>query len=500
MDNKTKKSTGNQISSKDNVILHLSDLHFGYDEKEQKKADREIVLKELIDVLSKLRLDWKPTIVCISGDIAWSAKKLDYKAAGKWFEKLFKTLDITNENVVICPGNHDVNRHEASYICRPKNPKEADEVLKVPISSLYNKPFNEYMNFYKQIGIPPLNFGDNISCLVGYRIIQNIRFVSCNSAWFSKDEDDEGNLWLGLKQLEYLYSKDQLPSTDVTKGGQVTIALFHHPGRWLDKNETDRFYNRTATLDYLAERCHLILTGHSHGGLRDADTIHQQAYILGGGAAYSGKHYRNNFRLIKVSEDRFFYKSYEWDPQKSSEGWISDGEPKNIIFLEWFKKYTNENVVLGLEQQVRKKESELLTNEQSALLKVSSISPQLTVIQIKQIKEDVKVYDESIKLKDKTITEEFIAEKGQTFLRRIKNKLAVLDLKNAFAESQQLERWIANYENKIPSDLAAGLYELLVNIELTKKKNKQLPNNKAWDLTRAKFFLEKAKNVIENEE
>ena len=271
MDNKTKKSTGNQISSKDNVILHLSDLHFGYDENQQKKADREIVLKELIDVLSQQESDWKPTIVCISGDIAWSAKKSDYKAAGKWFKKLFKTLDITNENVVICPGNHDVNRNEASYIPRPKDPKEADETLKVPIAGFSDKPFSEYMKLYKQIGVPPLNFGNNISYLVGYRIIQDIRFVSCNSAWFSKDEDDEGNLWLGLKQLEYLYSKKQLPCTDVTKGGQVTIAIFHHPGRWLSKNETDQFFHRTATLDYLADRCHLILTGHSHGGLRKAD-------------------------------------------------------------------------------------------------------------------------------------------------------------------------------------------------------------------------------------
>lgn len=158
MDNKTKKSTGNQISSKDNVILHLSDLHFGYDENQQKKADREIVLKELIDILSQQESDWKPTIVCISGDIAWSAKKSDYKAAGKWFKKLFKTLDITNENVVICPGNHDVNRNEASYIPRPKDPKEADETLKVPIAGFFDKPFSEYMKLYKQIGVPPLIF------------------------------------------------------------------------------------------------------------------------------------------------------------------------------------------------------------------------------------------------------------------------------------------------------------------------------------------------------
>ena len=59
MDNKTKKSTGNQISSKDNVILHLSDLHFGYDENQQKKADREIVLKELrqLDKNNRPKLD-----------------------------------------------------------------------------------------------------------------------------------------------------------------------------------------------------------------------------------------------------------------------------------------------------------------------------------------------------------------------------------------------------------------------------------------------------------
>jgi calcineurin-like phosphoesterase family protein len=496
MDNKTKKFTGKQISSKDNVILHLSDLHFGYDKNEQKKADREIVLKELIDVLSQQESDWKPTIVCISGDIAWKAKNSDYKAAEEWINKLLHTLDIELNNVIISPGNHDVNQDKV-YIAHTKDPKKADNTLRVPVAGFFKDHFREYIKFYKKTGIPPLSFGNSPSYLVGYRIVKGVRFISCNSAWFSQNDEDEGKLWLGLNFLQYLYSKDQLPVTNVIEGGLVTIALFHHPSRCLNENETNRFYNRTATLDYLAERCHLILTGHSHGCLRKADTIHQQAYIVGGGATYSGKDYRNNFKLIKVSENGFFYKSYEWDPQKSSKGWISDGEPEYIMFLECF----NENVVSGLEQKVRKKERELLTNEQTALpkVKVGSSSPQQTVVLIKQTKEEIKIYDESIKLKDKTITEEFIAKKGKTFLRRIKNQLAVLDLKNAFSEGQQLERWIANYENKIPSDLAAGLYELLVNIELT-KKNTQLPNNKAWDLTRAKFFLEKAKNVIESEE
>ena len=77
----------------DQVILHLSDLHFGWnDSSPQKCAERKSALNNLITRLSQLEVHWKPTIVVISGDIGWSGKRGDYELAQEWIERLLSSL------------------------------------------------------------------------------------------------------------------------------------------------------------------------------------------------------------------------------------------------------------------------------------------------------------------------------------------------------------------------------------------------------------------------
>ena len=72
-----------------NVILHLSDLHFGYNLDEQAKAERKNALDNLISIISKQDPDWKPTIICITGDIAMKASSQDYSEAKTWLVGYF---------------------------------------------------------------------------------------------------------------------------------------------------------------------------------------------------------------------------------------------------------------------------------------------------------------------------------------------------------------------------------------------------------------------------
>lgn len=51
----------------DTVILHISDLHFSSNEK--KKREKENIMNSLIDVLKQLETEWKPNVICVSGDI-----------------------------------------------------------------------------------------------------------------------------------------------------------------------------------------------------------------------------------------------------------------------------------------------------------------------------------------------------------------------------------------------------------------------------------------------
>jgi len=51
----------------DAVILHISDLHFSSNQKIKK--EKEKIMSSLLDVLIQLEPEWKPNVICVSGDI-----------------------------------------------------------------------------------------------------------------------------------------------------------------------------------------------------------------------------------------------------------------------------------------------------------------------------------------------------------------------------------------------------------------------------------------------
>ena len=55
----------------DLTLLHLTDLHFGWDRDTVQAAERQLVLDRLIDSLAALRDDWRPDVVCVGGDVGW---------------------------------------------------------------------------------------------------------------------------------------------------------------------------------------------------------------------------------------------------------------------------------------------------------------------------------------------------------------------------------------------------------------------------------------------
>lgn len=49
--------------SENTVILHISDLHFS--SQPEKQREKQYIIENLIETLSKLDYQWKPQIVCI---------------------------------------------------------------------------------------------------------------------------------------------------------------------------------------------------------------------------------------------------------------------------------------------------------------------------------------------------------------------------------------------------------------------------------------------------
>ena len=316
-------------------------------------AARNLALRGLLSVLSRLESDWKPSVICISGDIGWKGHADDYEAARKWLAELLGTLSLSPERVVLCAGNHDIDRNVSQKYARPKDGAEADKILALPILSVYEEAFRGFTQFARSFGIPAYRIGDEESYLVGQRSIDGISLCALNSAWFCQGPDDQGSLWIGRPHVDLLEHRGLLPHPGETDRCEPTIVLLHHPREWLHDEEIHARGSRPNTFDVIARRCHLLLTGHAHGESRRADQYAQSAWHLNGGATYAGSDYQNGFTIIRAEEDRFIYRSFEYDPRSADREWRQTIAATQLSF----RKAAVRRVILGaggIEQQLER--------------------------------------------------------------------------------------------------------------------------------------------------
>jgi predicted MPP superfamily phosphohydrolase len=271
-----------------NVILHLSDLHFIKHNHKATIARNQNIQKDLIQRLKELPAEWKPNIICITGDISDKNKRGGYEQAQVFITSLMSELDLSPENLVICPGNHDIDGRTAGRHFSNKTIQEIIDSFDIPISSDYKKLFSRYIEFCKNLGMPKCTYGDYSSYLFGIRPINGIAFIVCNSSWFYINQageaqwkkavnwfyrkkkkvlqDAEKGMWMCLPLLEYLEREHDLLHRRQTHQG-FRIGLLHHPSTELAEGETYRYLKskRPPAAHYLAKRVDFMLTGHMHG-------------------------------------------------------------------------------------------------------------------------------------------------------------------------------------------------------------------------------------------
>ena len=91
-------------------ILHLSDLHFKKNEREDRPDFRtDICRKMLAAIKEHLKKEPQLDLIAITGDIAYDGK--DYQEAIAFFEQLKAIVPETAVFLPV-PGNHDVDRRE----------------------------------------------------------------------------------------------------------------------------------------------------------------------------------------------------------------------------------------------------------------------------------------------------------------------------------------------------------------------------------------------------
>ena len=314
-------------------ILHLSDFHFGMEPTEKISStavdQRNLTLDGLVKELKRIDGKWRPQVVAISGDIAWKAREDDYQKARNWLNnELLRVLELPPERLIICPGNHDIDRKQTMGMLPPPAFGYADEWLKLENISDFSRPFEAFVTFCNDMGISLPSIGDQTNHLTGVIDMMGLRFVVLNSAWFCRGDEDRDRLWLGKPLLEKMAANSQLIDKDRYdhKESKITVALFHHPQEWLNEVEYNTYGDRLNTAEYLSLRSHIILNGHAYARPAEPDRLFNRAWRVKGGASYVGHAYRNHFSILRIdTEKRVFDRlAYEYDPGKDK--WIKDAD------------------------------------------------------------------------------------------------------------------------------------------------------------------------------
>jgi predicted phosphohydrolase len=238
-------------------ILHLSDIHFS-----TKFDDEKIVHGDVRDhLLSDLRDEMVPRLgnidmVLIAGDVAFSGKRAEYEEAAKWLEDVTSLCGCKRTDVLMVPGNHDVDRdrvlaatkliHRRLRTCStPEANQELVELAAQNDGSLTDK-LTDYQAFASAYGChfenPSRPQWDRSFSLANDL---QVKFVGLTTVQVCDRDDQKGGLLLGRHQ----YIIERKPRVEV-------IVVMHHPPEWIK--------DRQEACQYLDSRARVHIFGHEH--------------------------------------------------------------------------------------------------------------------------------------------------------------------------------------------------------------------------------------------
>lgn len=264
--------------------LHISDLHFKSDGTYDRNLVTSALLKSIPDLVRRAK---QPHFIVVTGDLAYSGQVTEYKAVGEFFDQLIARLNLTKTDLIVVPGNHDVDRSKGKGLVRHiHNTEDLDEYFdpSEPLPHIIEKQRN-FVNWYDQYFDGIRSFSKHTTCQPVTQLQygqRKVALLQINSAIFSAGDDDHEKLSIGRRCITNV-EQDLNQEIDVLK-----IAVMHHPLSWINAGE------RANIKSIFDEKFDLILSGHLHEPNADlVENSNGQAIYISAGAAYQTRKYPN---------------------------------------------------------------------------------------------------------------------------------------------------------------------------------------------------------------
>jgi predicted MPP superfamily phosphohydrolase len=235
-------------------FIHISDIHFnrnsptfGFDPDENL---RELFAQDIGKMRNKIGA---VDAILVSGDVAYAGKKSEYDLAAKWLERLCDLAGCRHEDVIICPGNHDVDQStiKANSLIEDgqcgirgmqtsfeKNAALNKRLQQSAARDLLYQPLAAFNEFAARYGCEFFADGDRYVRERDFRLAGGsiLRIRSLNTTLLSGLADRKESLFLG--ERAYTLSPD--PNV-------IYLVMAHHPPSWLaDQREVENSFDRYA--------------------------------------------------------------------------------------------------------------------------------------------------------------------------------------------------------------------------------------------------------------
>jgi predicted MPP superfamily phosphohydrolase len=302
------------------TIVHLSDLHIK-ERNEQIKSRVDRIAEAICcqDIESDI------IIIAFSGDIAYSGLDAQYTLAKDYISTLINAIRSKIKNKPIhffaTPGNHDCDFDNANNQTREFLINGLLKSPNVPLEEgTLQQCVSHQANFFKFLRdnetIAPISNEGNFHWRYEINVAEKKITVSCfNTALSSHKHEQAGSLFIPTENLKGIKAP---------KGGDYSIAIFHHPYNWLTPDAKAQF------LALNEKNSDLILTGHEHlpAHYRKSNYASgSSAYIEGAVLASHDLANESGFNLITVNLDACeeLIREYAWDGELFSKSDISGG-------------------------------------------------------------------------------------------------------------------------------------------------------------------------------
>lgn len=283
-------------------ILHLSDLHFS----QKEKSDLLIIGKALLNDLNHLiqtKNDLKPDLILFTGDLVFDGNRNDFYTAWNEFMKpISDSLNLDNNQIYFCPGNHDIERNRINSIV--ESGLKAELISNIAVNAFVDSfknndvgsfsrltAFNEFKSKVESSNM--IEADPFYSSYAFEKCGKKIGIVCLDSSWraFGGDENDYGKLILGERVLDRAIAS--IANCD------LRIGIVHHPLEHLQA------FERPSIHRLVFRSFNLWFHGHLHE--HDIELIKSfndgHLLVIAGGTLYQSREYHNGYGILSLNLD-----------------------------------------------------------------------------------------------------------------------------------------------------------------------------------------------------